>query len=317
MTHRNLIFASTLFVLLAGASTHLAWAQQYVFRSIDVPGAAQTIANDNNNSDVFPICYSVTSFVYNFGGQAGALLSHGVFKPLKYPGGTDTCPEGVSDNGRVAGSYADKSGNVHGFLLVGGKYTSFDYSGAVETVGFGVNNAGVIVGFYYDGTATHGFKLKGGVFTNIDPTGAACGYAEAINDNGQIVGGYSLTDPKCNAGVQGYLLSGGSYTTIDYPGATGTIVGGINNSADVAGWYWDSSGVNHGFTDIKGTLATLDYPGAADTLAAEINDSGQVDGTWYGSTPGDGHGFLATPIPAKDASAGTNVPRGRGPMSRN
>jgi len=88
MTHRNLLLATTLFVLLAGLGTHSAQAQQYVFTSIDVPGAAQTTVNDNNNSDVFAVCYAITSFVYDFGGQAGSLLSHGVFKPLNYPGGT-------------------------------------------------------------------------------------------------------------------------------------------------------------------------------------------------------------------------------------
>jgi len=309
VTHRNLIYASTLFILLAAAATHSAWAQQYVFRSIDVPGAASAEINDNNDSDVFPVCYVVTEFVYAYGGQAGSLLSHGIFKPLNYPGGTGTCPEGVSNNGKVVGSYEDKSGNVHGFLLVGGKYTSFDYPGAVETVGFGVNNSAEIVGFYYTGTAVHGFKLKGGAFTNIDPPGAACSYPEAINDSGQIVGGYSLTDPECETGMQGYLLSKGSYTTIDYPGATGTIVGGINNSANMAGWYWDSSGVDQGFTDISGTLSTLDYPGAADTFAFQINDSGQVDGNWYDGTLGGYHGFLATPASGEDRPAGRRAGR--------
>jgi len=318
MTRNNLLCARTLFILLVSVGTHSAWAQQYVFRSIDVPGAAATTVNDNNNSDVFPVCYVVTDFSYAFGGQAGSLLSHGVFKPLKYPGGTGTCPEGVSGNGKVVGSYADKSGNVHGFLLVGTKYTSFDYPSAVETVAYGVNNSGTIVGFYYDGTADHGFKLKSGVFTNIDPPGAAGSEAEAINDAGQVAGGYSLTDPKLNSGLQGYLLSSGSYTSINYPGATDTVAGGINNSADVAGWYEDSSGVYHGFTDISGTLSTVDYPGAAGTFAFEINDSGQVDGTWFGSTPDDGHGFLATPVSGTEAPAGRNMPQGKGrQMSRN
>jgi len=295
MTYKNSILTFARCLLLAIIGMNVAEAQQYVFRSIDVPGAAQTSVGDNNDSGVFPVCYAVTSFDYAYGGQAGSSLSHGVFTPLKYPGGTGTCPAAVSTDGKVTGSYEDKSGNVDGFLLVGKKYTSFDYPGAVETVGYGVNDSGVIVGFYYDGSATHGFELKSGVFTIIDPPGAVCGYAEAINDSGQVAGGYSLTDPTCNT-AQGYLLSGATYTTIDYPGATATVLGGINNSADVAGWYSDSSGVIHGFTDIGGTLSTLDYPGAAGTQAFEINDSGQVDGVWSSSVPGDVHGFLATPI---------------------
>jgi hypothetical protein len=312
VTHRNLIFVITLCIAFVATGTHSAWAQ-YVFRSIDVPGAAQTVVNDNNNDDVFPVCYSITNFDYDFGGQAGSLLSHGVFKPLSYPGGTGTCPEGVSGNGKVVGSYEDKSGNVHGFLLVGTKYTSFDYPGAAETVGYGVNNSGTIVGFYYDGTAYHGFKLKGGVFTNIDPPGAASSEAEAINDKEQVAGGYSLTDKKFNSDLQAYVLSGGSYTTINYPGATGTVAGGINNSADTAGWYFDSSGVTHGFTDISGTLSTLDYPGAAGTEAAEINDSGQVTGDWESSTPGDEHGFLATPPNGLNAPGGESRDRRASP----
>jgi uncharacterized membrane protein len=310
MTHRTLRFASTLCILLIGLGAHLARAQQYVFRTIDVPGAAQTSVGDNNNSGVFPVCYSITSFDYAYGGQAGSVLYNGVFKPVNYPGGTGACPEAVSGDGKVVGSYVDKSDNVHGFLLAGGKYTSFDDPGALETVGFGVNNAGTIVGFYYDGTAYHGFKLKGGTFTNIDPPSAVCGEAEALNDKEQIVGAYSSSDPTCETGLQGYLLSGASYTTINYPGATATVVGGINSSADVAGWYYDSSGIAHGFTDIGGTLSTLDYPGATDTQSFEINDSGQVDGVWDSSTPGDLHGFLATPVvPLSEHAVGSTTRR--------
>lgn len=312
MTHRDLIFASALFLLLAAVSTHSAWAQQYVFRSIDMPGGAATYIGDNSNKGAIPGCYQVGSFS---AGRRGFLLSHGVFKPVNYPGATDTCPEGASGNGKVVGHWVDKSANEHGFLLTGTKYSSFDYPGAVFTLGFGVNDSGEIVGVYYDGTAEHSFKLKSGKFTTIDPPGAAGSEAEAINAAGQVVGAYSLTDPLLNSGLQGYVLSGGSYTTIDDPGATGTVAGGINNSGDYAGWYSDSAGAYHGFTDIGGTFANVDYPGATDTFAFEINDSGQIDGVWNGavSVAYDVHGFLATPLNGLNAPG--NEPREKRPAS--
>jgi uncharacterized membrane protein len=304
--HRCSTLLSALFIAFVTIGTDSAWGQQYVFRSIDVPGAAATVIDSNNNLGATVGCDWMTGFS---SGRLGFLLSDGILKTVKYPGATDTCAEALSENGKIVGHYVDASGATHGLRWIGKTYSSFDYPGAVDTYGFGVNDSGAIIGFYFDGTGVHSFKLKSGVFTNLDPPGAAGSIANTINDSGQIVGYYSLTDPEVNSGRQGYLLSGGKYTSINYPGEPETIAEGLNNAGQVVGYYIDSSSVYHGFTDFSGTFSTLDYPGATDSFPAGVNEAGQIVGSWTGSSYAyDFHGFLASPI------VNFNAPRGKSPV---
>lgn len=311
MASRNAVFVSTLFFFVTGITS--TWAQQYVFRSIDVPGAGDTYVGANNNSGAIVGCYPLAGLISD---DLGYLLSKGVFKAVKYPGAPSTCPNGVSGNG-IVGAYQDGGGKFHGFLLAGKTYSSFDYPGALLTSGLDVNNSGVIVGYYYDGAGYHGFKLQSGTFTLLDPPGAAGSIADTINNSGQIVGYYSLTDPMLNHDSQGYLLSGSSYTPINYPGATGTAAIGLNKSGQIVGFYSDSGGVFHGFTDFGGVFSTLDYPGANNSYAVEINDSGQIVGDWTSvSSSYDQHGFLASPIPGTYGPAPGNAPFGQKMISQ-
>jgi hypothetical protein len=318
---KNVTFASAFLIFFAGVST--AWAQQYVFRSIDVPGVGNTNVACNNNAGAIVGYYPVNdlSFSSPFSGIA---LFRGSFVPVNYPGALSTTPNGISGNGKIVGSYQDSSSKVHGFLLTGKTYTTIDCPstacpGVVFTALFDVDNSGAIVGYYFNGTAYHGLKLQGGVFTVIDPPGAAGSIANTINNSGQIVGQYSLTDPLLVSDSQGYELIGGSYTPINYPGASYTNAAGINNVGQIVGLYLDSSGGAHGFTDFGGVFSEVDYPGAAETDAFEINDSGQLVGEWASaSSVYDRHGFLASPVPGTFAGAhGETSPQGGKTILRN
>ena len=304
---RSLMFV--LAVMLAASSLH---AQQYVFRSVDVPGAASTLPECNNNLGQIVGNFYAGGFNSN---TQNFLLSQGVFKPVPgYPGGAATGLIGVNPSGgKYVGWWQDTSGNEHGFYLSGGKYTSFDYPGAVSTEAIDINDAGTIVGLYSDGTDYHGYKLQSGKFTNIDPPGAVGSFAETINSSGQVVGMYSLTSGQLSSGVQGYLLTSGSYATINYPGAAQTSAIGLNSSGQIVGWYLDSSGVYHAFADLGGTFSTVDYPGAVQSQGLEINDQEQILAVWYGPAPDfyDEHGYIANPIP------GTSVRDGNGARGKN
>src|ERR1700730_14187078 len=130
MTHKNLVVTAAMFLLLTVIATGSAPAQQYVFRSVDVPGAAETIVGGNNNAGEITGCYPIAGFSSD---GVGFLLANGAFKAVKYPGPVSTCLTGMSNNGKIAGYYADTSGKVHGFLLVGKTYTKINYPGAVDT----------------------------------------------------------------------------------------------------------------------------------------------------------------------------------------
>jgi hypothetical protein len=300
MTFKNVFLGSTLLILLARIATLDAQAQQYVFRSIDVPGAgATTFISNNNNAGAIGVCYQAAGFSSDY---VALVLAHAAFKIVKNPpNGVSTCPFGLSNNGKVAGAYDDKNGKTHGFLLVGTTYTSIDHPGAIATYAQGVNNSGVVGGYYYDGSAYHGFTWNGGTFTSVDFPGASETDVFGINDSGAMVGTYRL------GGVyHGFQLTGNTFTTIDYPGSAFTSAFGINNSGHIVGFYYLNDGINHAFVDASGSFSTVDYPGSLASAAIGINDVGQIVGDWFGTLNAyDRHGYLATPIPGKrDAERG-------------
>ena len=95
MTYRNFFLASMLLILLAGSSA-TTWAQQYVFRSIDVPAAAATVVSGNNNVGTVVGCTYPEGFS---AGELGFQFLNGVLQIIKYPGAADTCAQGLSPKG--------------------------------------------------------------------------------------------------------------------------------------------------------------------------------------------------------------------------
>jgi uncharacterized membrane protein len=240
MTYRLMIVAGAICLLLTTTITNLARAQQYAIRDIDVPGAAATQISDTNNAGEIVGCFATTGL--NSGGP-GVVLKDAVYKLVKYPKAPFTCVEGVSNDGKIAGVYADAKGNTHGFLLVRKTYTSLDYPGAVFTEATKVNNSGVVVGGYFDGSTDHGFMWQSGTFTPIDYPGASFTFVYGINDAGTIVG-----DTSFSGTYHGFSFSSGTYTSIDYPGAAGTDATGINNSGQIVGAYYNTPYVDQGYT---------------------------------------------------------------------
>jgi hypothetical protein len=108
-----------------------------------------------------------------------------------------------------------------------------------------------------------------------------------------------------NNGGGGVIIppSGPAFTDFNAPGAGQRIDGGtfplaINSSGIIAGWYYDGSGIAHGFTRTSGgTYSIVDAPGATTTVcclgtfAEDINTSGSVTGYFNDSNLGS-HGFI-------------------------
>jgi probable HAF family extracellular repeat protein len=124
----------------------------YIYTTVDVPGAANTVVFGVNNLDQI------------VGGSSpghGFLDSGGTFTTIDPPGSTSIdypanglvsispAAVGINDAGQIVGRY-DIPGSTHGFLYSGGTYTTIDDPNGVGGVANGINNSGQIVGIYGD-----------------------------------------------------------------------------------------------------------------------------------------------------------------------
>jgi probable HAF family extracellular repeat protein len=60
----------------------------------------------------------------------------------------------------------------------------------------------------------------------------------------------------------------------------------------IAGYYQDSSGLEHGFLDNRGTYTRIDPPGSVSTTVTGINNKGQIVGYYEESSGGPAQSFL-------------------------
>ena len=132
--------------------------------------------------------------------------------------------------------------------------------------------------------------------TIVDPSATNATNANGINNLGQIVGNYydaSFTS-------HGFIQDGGIFTSIDNPLAAqgdpnvsqGTVLNGINDAGQVAGYYYDVSGIGHGFVYDSGNFTAIEDPSAANgTYAFGINSNGDVVG-YYVDAGHVNHGFV-------------------------
>lgn len=86
--------------------------------------------------------------------------------------------------------------------------------------------------------------------------------------------------------------------SFDVPASNGngTVPIGVNLAGTITGWYWDASGVAHGFLrSADGTYTTIDGPNApSGTLPVGINLFGAVAG-FYNDADFVSHGFVRAP----------------------
>lgn len=247
------------------------------------------------------------------------------FTTIDIPGAGYTEAYGINNAGFIVGHFSDATGD-HGFVRhPNGTYTTYDVSGADQTVGFGINASGAIAGSYFGSPpAPQGFiRSSAGAISLLGPPDSV---AQGINDAGKVVGA---------AGSQGYLYVSGNFTAFSVPGSTGTLPFGINNSDHIVGMSLTATG-DHGFVrspagvytvfdvpganntgafgindggevvviaddtgylrHVDGTFSLISYPGSTFTLPFGINNLGQIVGS-YGDSAGNGHAFLAAPVP--------------------
>jgi uncharacterized membrane protein len=97
------------------------------------------------------------------GGFSPWIYENGSFTAIAVPGAVDGFASGVTNAGRVSGTYfTDASLTVpHGYFYQNGTVTPFDVPGAVWTELGGMTESGVVTGCYADANGlVHGFYAK-------------------------------------------------------------------------------------------------------------------------------------------------------------
>ena len=295
--------ASCLFalgVVLANVNPGVAQEVQS-FTTIDVPGAAGTIALDINDAGDIVGSYLAAGRTHGY-----VLDRNGMFSSIDFPGAVFTRAAAINARRDIVGTYrlpTDPPNGRHGFLLSDGQFTTIDPPGAAFTNPLGISEWGDIVGRFClttpcqpQGSNVHGFLLSDGVFTTIDVPNARGTNAWKINARGDIVGGYTDGDGTQHV----FLLDGrkGDFIAVDTAGivASSNDNGAINSRRDIVGAYCDRAPCTgasvdvHGFRLSSGVLTTIDVPGAFLTDAFGINERGDIVG-FFEDGAGT-HGFL-------------------------
>lgn len=187
-------------------------------------------------------------------------------------GATSTKIAGVNNQGEIAGTYTDATGN-HGYTYVKqGKtvtFIRFDVTGATDMAVTSINDSGTMTGNYWvsDGTEYGFIGTPSGssvAITTLDyptkGTGDPVGtIANSINNAGTVVGYYFTTNPAIapdgstiNATVDhGYVWQGGVFTAWDADNSGSTMGGtdllGINNLNQIVGTTRDNDGQHSAF----------------------------------------------------------------------
>lgn len=270
--------------LIAGLSSS-AYATQYEFTTIDVPGALWTSANGINNLGHVVGTYS------DGNGSHGFIYDGTGYLTIDYPGGNpgNTGIKDINDSGKMVGEYNDGH-KWQDFILDNGGFSTYSFPGKTETSINGLNDAGVAAGGYYDWPT----NSSNGVLYDKEPVVfPKTTIFSDVNDSGQMVG----YDPDFWVS---YLYEGGSLNQIvfgDSPSGLDIWALGINDSGHVVGSYMEGGFL---FDSASGRVITINYPGAAYSGLSGINDLGYLVGS-YTSTDDRGYGFLAVPVNSKRA----------------
>lgn len=184
----------------------LAHSSDYIFKTIDFPGAAWTYAFGINNDGLIVGAYGDDS------GTHGYLFDGTNFTTINFPGSYSTYAFDINSHGDVVGVNFSNDGG-HGFLY-DGAFTFVDAIPWASNRAYGINDDCLIVGRYFSGGLDHGYVYDLTNYSVIEPTTAIYSGAWGINNNGFIVGHYFDGIKQ-----RGFLHKDTEFTDIDFPGS--------------------------------------------------------------------------------------------------
>jgi hypothetical protein len=269
---------------------------EFIFRSIDVPGALRTIAQGINDAG------DISGFFVDTQATHGFLLRRGRVTVIDYPGAAWTQALGINAQGDIVGTYGrpgdpDPSFTatpvLHGFLRTRHRqFRDVLYPGHLHEIPQRITSTGIILGCYHDMDlmdSMFGFSWSRNGLAPISVPASM--HNGATPDGSRIAGRY--TD-LATGQSHGYLLDRGTFIPFDVPGSATTNAWDINPQGDIVGDYQDADGL-HGFLRTEdGDFFRLDFPGSNNTQARGINAQRKVVG-FYVDSGGARHGFVARP----------------------
>jgi hypothetical protein len=281
------------------------------FRTVDVPGADDTLVDGVNDGSVLVGTYIITG---KGAKQFGFIEQGKHLTKFNYPGTAGvTFASSINDRGATVGYYTDAAGTFDGWIRsADGRFCRLDDPSAAKGAGqgtlpVGINDAGTIVGEYLDkDNVAHGFiyNPKSG-FTTVDAPGAGTGPGQgtvlvSVNDSGVIVG----TDIDARGVYHTFVYSQRSFFGFGTPGAgtgsgQGAFPGGITRDGVIDGTTINAKSVFSGWLVSGGHFSPIDDPFAANgpDLGTEpfgINQRGDEGCGGYWDASGHIHGFVAT-----------------------
>jgi uncharacterized membrane protein len=305
----------------------------FTFASVDVPGAADTLATGiNARGAIVGIYYDIA------GNSHGFLLKNGDFSTVDVPGslvgvsGTlQTEANGINNAGDIVGDYYAPPGAPgapactadtppfspqcrRGFLYRNGQFSDVLVPGKKGSVPNAISPNGTIYGCDHDDdyfTSMVGFGRIGlDTFITLDAGGGELknptkSVVESMNNgatpDGSIIVGLYVDPPDQSGQYHGYIVRNGAFQRYDVPSSVATQTWGINSAADFVRLYDDANGNEHGFLQRWGASApvTIDVPSgppfnATLTDGFAINSAGVIVGLYIDAS-GNLHGYVAHP----------------------
>lgn len=303
----------------------------FKFVSVDVPGAAATLATGINARGAIVGIYYDTA-----GNEHGFLMKDRNFLTVDVPGSLvgvsgmlQTEANGINDNGDIVGDYFAPPGAPgapactadspalspqcrRGFLYRKGQFSDVLVPGKKGSIPNAITPEGTIYGCDHDDdyfTSMVGFaRNRFDTYITLDAGGGELknpkesvlgSMNNGATPDGSVIVGLYVDPPDSSGQYHGYVVHHGIFHPYDVPGSTATQTWGINSAADFVGLYDDTNGNEHGFLQRWGaaTPITIDVPSgppfnATLTDAFAINPAGAIVGL-YIDAGGNFHGYLA------------------------
>ena len=282
-----MLSAATLAVAVLGQP---AAAQSYKFKTIDIPGEAQTALFGDAGGTILGWGISPS------GTTNCTLITGKTYTVIADPNGVATWCYNISSAGTVVGYYNTADNAGYGFTYSNGTFTDFSLPGVgLGPIPLAISTSGkYIAGYYYANNEAYGFVLKEGTkVTSFQIPGMAFVFPDGINGHGEM----SVQTFDNSGNLHCFVGSAANLTELNYPGTTyATNCEAINNNGQVAGFYTDDSGTQYGITYDPATqdFYTINVPGAADVNLLGITNSQTLLGFYQTTAGGPWQGLKAT-----------------------
>lgn len=266
-------------------------SQSYKFKTIDIPGEAQTALFGDGGGTV--LGWGISSS----GSTNCTLIKDKTYTVIADPNGVATWCYSISSSGTVVGYYNTSDNGAVGFTYSNGTFTDFSLPGVgIGPAPLAISTSGkYIAGYYYDqNDQPWGFVLKDGTkVTTFQISGMANIFPDGINSHGEM----SIQAFDTSGNLHCFAGTPATFVELNYPGTTyATNCEAINNNGQIAGFYTDSSGTQYGITydPATETFYTINVPGAADVNLLGITNGQTLFGFYQTSSGGAWQGLKAT-----------------------